>query len=191
MKKATIVLGSPHGSGNTAKLADAMISGMESKDIIARKFELSKLKQVNHCIGCNSCKKNDMHKCIFDDGLNDIISEVRDSDLLIIASPIYFFNFNSLTKAFIDRLFYSSEIDNDNNLLKGKKVAMLLTYGLENIMESGAKNALQSFYDISKFVGLEIVGIVYGSIGDNDKENDILIHKARSLGELVSTNILA
>lgn len=191
MKKATIVLGSPNIEGNTAKLAGAMISGMDGNNIIIKKYELSKLKQVNHCTGCNYCKKNDTHKCIFDDGLNDIISEVRDSDLLVIASPIYFFNFNSLTKAFIDRLFYSSEIDNDNNLLKGKKVAMLITYGLENIIESGAKNALQSFYDISKFVGLKIKGIVYGAIGDNNKENEILLNKARSLGELISTNILA
>lgn len=191
MKKATIVLGSPNIQGNTARLAGAMISGMESENIIIKKYELSNLRDVYHCTGCNACKQDDMHKCIFDDGLNDIISEVRDSDLLVIASPIYFFTFNSLTKAFIDRLFYSSEIDNDNNLLNGKKVALLLTYGLENIMESGAKNALQSFYDISKFVGLKIVGIVYGSIGDNKKENDILLNKARDLGELVSANILA
>ena len=191
MKKATIVLGSLNIRGNTARLADAMISGMESNNIVIKKYELFKLKQVNHCTGCNSCKKNDAHKCIFDDGLNDIISEVRDSELLVIASPIYFFNFNSLTKAFIDRLFYSSEIDNDNNLLKGKNVAVLITYGLDNVMESGAKNALQSFYDISKFVGLKIAGIVYGSIGDNDKENDIVLHKARSLGELVGANIVA
>lgn len=190
MKKATIVLGSPNIRGNTARLVDAMISGMESENIIIKKYELSKLKQLNHCVGCNSCKKNDTHKCVFDDGLNDIISEARSSDLLVIASPIYFFNFNSLTKVFIDRLFYSSELDNDNNLLKGKNVAMLITYGLDNVMESGAKNALQSFYDISKFVGLKIAGIVYGSIGDNDKENDILLHKARSLGELVGANIL-
>ena len=152
---------------------------------------MAKLKRINHCMGCDSCKKNDRHKCVFDDGLNDVIAEVRNSDLLIIASPIYFFNFNSLTKAFIDRLFYSSEINNNENLLRGKKVAVLMTYGLTNVIDSGAKNALQSFYDISKFVGLEIVGIVYGSFGDDQEQNELLLNKAKNLGRTINKEISA
>jgi multimeric flavodoxin WrbA len=189
MKNATIVLGSPNAKGNTARLVDAVLSAVDNESISIRKIELSKLKRINHCTGCDSCKKNDMRKCVFDDGLNDVIAEVRNSDLLIIASPIYFFNFNSLTKAFIDRLFYSSEINNNENLLLGKKVAILMTYGLTNVIDSGAKNALQSFYDISKFVGLEIVGIVYGSFGDNQEQNQLLLNKAKNLGKTINKEI--
>ena len=165
--------------------------GFVQKSILIKKIELSKLKRINHCMGCDSCKKNDMHKCVFDDGLNDVIAEVRNSDLLVIASPIYFFNFNSLTKAFIDRLFYSSEINNDENILRGKKIAILITYGLTNVIDSGAKNALQSFYDISKFVGLEIIGIVYGSFGDDQEQNELLLNRARNLGKIINKEILA
>lgn len=131
-----------------------------------------------------------MHKCIFDDGLNEVIAEVRNSDLLVIACPIYFFNFNSLTKAFIDRLFYSSEINNNENILLGKKIAILITYGLTNVIDSGAKNALQSLYDISKFVGLEIMGIVYGSIGDDQEQNEALLNRAKNLGKIINKEIL-
>ncbi len=191
MKNTTIVLGSPNVKGNTACLVEAMLSVIDNKSILIKKIELSKLKRINHCMGCDSCKKNDMHKCVFDDGLNDVIAEVRNSDLLVIASPIYFFNFNSLTKAFIDRLFYSSEINNDENILRGKKIAILITYGLTNVIDSGAKNALQSFYDISKFVGLEIIGIVYGSFGDDQEQNELLLNRARNLGKIINKEILA
>ena len=191
MKNATIVLGSPNAKGNTSRLVEAMLSVIDNKSILIKKIELAKLKRINHCMGCDSCKKNDMRKCVFDDGLNDVIAEVRNSDLLIIASPIYFFNFNSLTKAFIDRLFYSSEINNNENLLRGKKVAVLMTYGLTNVIDSGAKNALQSFYDISKFVGLEIVGIVYGSFGDDQEQNQLLLNKAKNLGKTINREISA
>ena len=163
MKNATIVLGSPNTEGNTARMVEAMLSGIDNDNITVNKIELSKLERINHCIGCDVCKTDDMHKCIHDDGLNDIIAEVRNSDLLVIAFPIYFFNLNSLTKAFIDRLFYSSEINNNENILRGKKIGILITYGLTNVMDSGAKNALQSLYDISKFVGVEIIGIVYAA----------------------------
>jgi len=191
MKNATIVLGSPNAKGNTARLVEAMLSVIDNKSILINKIELSKLKKINHCMGCDSCKTNDMHRCVFDDGLNDVIVEVRKSDLLVIASPIYFFNFNSLTKAFIDRLFYSSEISNNENMLQGKKIAILITYGLTNVMDSGAKNALQSIYDISRFVGLEIIGIVYGSIGDDPEQNELLLNRAKNLGKIINKEILA
>lgn len=191
MKNLTIVLGSPRAKGNTARLVEAMVSVIEDRDISVKEIELSKMKRINHCVGCDSCKRNDMCKCVFDDGLNEVIAEVRKTDLLVIASPIYFFNFNSLTKAFIDRLFYSSEVSDNENLLRGKKIAVLITYGLTNVMDSGAKNALQSFYDISKFVGLKIVGIVYGSLGDDHDQNELLFNKARDLGRVVRKEILA
>jgi multimeric flavodoxin WrbA len=116
---------------------------------------------------------------------------VRNSDVLVIACPIYFFNFNSLTKAFIDRLFYSSEISNNENLLRGKKVGLLMTYGLTNVMDSGAKNALQSFYDIARFVGLEIVGIAYGSVGDDLEQSEVVLNRARKLGAAINKEMLA
>lgn len=191
MKSATIVLGSPNTKGNTARLVEAMLSVIDNKNISIKKIELSKLKKINHCMGCDSCKKDDMHKCIYDDGLNEVIAEVRNSDLLVIACPIYFFNFNSLTKAFIDRLFYSSEINNNESILRGKKVGILITYGLTNVIDSGAKNALQSFYDISNFVGVEIIGIVYGSLGDDQEQNEILLNRAKNLGKIINKEILA
>ena len=107
MKKVTIVNGSPNKQGNTAHLVEVLLSQIDHKRISINKVELSAHKKINHCIGCDFCKKNDMHQCAFNDGLNPIINDIRNSDILIIACPIYFFNFNSLTKALIDRLFYS------------------------------------------------------------------------------------
>lgn len=186
MKKATIVLGSPHAKGNTARLVEAVVSAIDKRRVSVTKIELSGLKRINHCTGCDSCKKNAMHQCVFDDGLNEVIAGVRQSDVLVIASPIYFFNFNSLTKAFIDRLFYSSELSNGDNLLRGKKAAVVLTYGLAGVIESGAKNALQSFYDMSRFVGLELLGMVYGSMGGTGRD-DLLLGQARRLGKTITT----
>lgn len=189
MKSATIILGSPKTNGNTARLVEAMMSVIDKTKFSINKIELSKLKKVNHCTGCDFCKKNDLYKCIFDDGLNEVIAEVRNSDLLVVAFPIYFFNVNSLTKAFIDRLFYSSEINNDENLLKGLKIGILTTYGLSNVIESGAKNALQSFYDISRFVGLEILDVVYGFFGDDQEQNEIMLNRAKNLGRIINKKI--
>lgn len=191
MKNATIVLGSPKTKGNTDRLVEAMLSVIDNKRCGIKKIELAAFKKIHHCTGCDACKKNDLHTCIFDDGLNEVIAEVRKSDVLIIACPIYFFNINSLTKAFMDRLFYSSEMNNNENILRGKKIGILITYGLTNVIDSGAKNALQSFYDIAKFVGLDIIGIVEGSLGDDQEQNAILLNRAKNLGKIINKEILA
>ncbi len=74
---------------------------------------------------------------------------------------------------------------------KARLVVFIITYGLTNVIDSGAKNALQSFYDISKFVGLEILGIVYGSIGDEQEQNEILLNRAKNLGKIINKEIFA
>ena len=186
MKRAILINGSPNTNGNTSRLVKSMISGVNQEKTSLSVIYLSTIKRLNHCIGCNKCKTSDKHMCVFDDGLNEIIADVRSSDVLIISSPIYFFNFNSLTKAFIDRLFYSSEISNDENMLKGKEIAVLLTYGLDNIIESGAKNAIQSIYDVSRFVGLKLIGVVEGSFSDDEKKNENLLYLAKNLGSKIS-----
>jgi multimeric flavodoxin WrbA len=184
--KVMIINGSPNLKGNTSMLIDSLISGINQNITEVIKVNLCTMKRINHCMGCNKCKTDNEHMCIFDDGLNKVIAEGRKSDILVFASPIYFFSLNSLTKACMDRLFYSSEISNSENLLKGKRVAILLSYGLENVMESGAKNALQSIYDISRFVGLKVIGIVDGSFSAKETENETLLDSAKKLGIRIS-----
>lgn len=191
MKTLTMVVGSPKVNGNTSKIVESILSEIDHNFIKVNKFELSNLKNVKHCTGCDSCKRNGNHNCIFDDGLNEIIHTIRKSDMTIIASPVYFFNFNSLTKAFIDRLFYSSEINNDENILKDKNFCVVLTYGLNNFMESGAKNALQSFYDISKFVGFNIFDIIEGTLAEENTQSELFLNRARELGRRINKEILA
>jgi len=53
-------------------------------------------------------------------------------------------------------------------------------------MESGAKNALQSIYDISRFVGLKVIGIVDGSFSAKETENETLLDSAKKLGIRIS-----
>ena len=75
--------------------------------------------------------------------------------------------------------------------MQGKKVGIVISYGLSNVMDSGAKNALQSLFDISKFVGFEIIGIVYGHLENDLERNKTLFDTAKCLGDIINKELSA
>ena len=110
MKKILIILGGGRKKGNTAQLADAFMKGaMEA----GHKTELISLNQlqVNGCIGCNACRYG--KPCVQKDDFNSLVPKILEADLLVLASPLYFWTISSKIKAFIER-FYCIAQEDDN-----------------------------------------------------------------------------
>ena len=59
--------------------------------------------QVNGCIGCNACRYG--KPCVQKDDFNCLVPKIREADLLVFASPLYFWTFSSKLKAFIERFY--------------------------------------------------------------------------------------
>jgi multimeric flavodoxin WrbA len=161
--KVVTILGSPRNNGNTNKALNAVIDGVKTITSDVEQIKLGELGLIKHCTNCDGCKNNS-RICILKDELIPVINKVREADSIVIGAPIYYFGLNSLTKAFIDRTFYSS-VDKDNqfNLLIKKKFGLILTYGDDDVIESGGINAISNFKDIGKYVGFKIEGIIYGT----------------------------
>lgn len=87
---------------NTEILADKIIEGMRTIDnkIFVDKINLTE-KNIEPCTGCGYCEKNP--ECIIKDDMEEIYKKIYDSEIVIIASPLYFANVSAQTKAFIDR----------------------------------------------------------------------------------------
>ncbi len=62
-------------------------------------------KEIAGCIGCGSCAKT--HKCFREDKVNEAIEKVKESDGLIIGSPVHFASASGAITSFLDRLFYA------------------------------------------------------------------------------------
>ena len=91
------------------------------------------------------------------------------------------------TKLFMDRCF--AFLGYKKNVLKGKRIAIAMSYGGPDTFSSGCVNALRTFQDVFTFTGSKIVGIVHGS-GEKAgeiKSNRKLMGQAEELGkELVA-----
>lgn len=109
-KNILIVLGGGRSNGNTAQLVNAFKKGA---DEAGHKVELISLQkyQVNGCIGCNVCRYG--KPCVQKDSFNELVPKIKAADLIVFASPLYFWTISAKLKAFIER-FYCIAMEDDN-----------------------------------------------------------------------------
>ncbi|MEA4889415.1 MAG: flavodoxin family protein [Clostridiaceae bacterium] len=103
MKNIIVIVGSPRKNGNTELLADAFIEGARSAGNPVEKLSIIG-KKIGGCLGCNACCRNMQHQCVQHDDMEIIYKDLNSADVIVIATPIYFYGVSSQLKCLIDRL---------------------------------------------------------------------------------------
>jgi len=114
-----ILSGSPRKGGNTDLLIEAFAKGASQK----HKVEVVSVHdyKVNPCMGCNVCSKKETNACVQKDDMHVIYEKMAMTDMLVIASPVYFYGLSAQLKAIIDR--FHNPIRDSFHI---KKMALLL-----------------------------------------------------------------
>lgn len=118
MKKILIILGGGRKKGNTAQLVDAFMKGAMEAGHATELISLNQL-QVNGCIGCNACRYG--KPCVQKDDFNSLVPKILEADLLVFASPLYFWTISSKIKAFIERFYCIAQKDDNPPLGRYEK----------------------------------------------------------------------
>ncbi len=181
-KKVIIVEGSPRKNGNSASLAKQVAAGAEAKGAEVESYYLHAM-DIGWCTACDECREETSRDCVIEDDMQSLYPKLREADAILFAGPVYYFNMSAQTKTFLDRCYALGGPQGNN--LAGKRVGVALSYGGSDPFGSGAVNALRAFQDAFRYVGAEIVGMVYGSATEPGeiKENKELMDKAYQLGE--------
>lgn len=122
-KKIIILNGSPRKKRNTSSITAEFIKGATEAGNEVEEFMLSTMK-INGCIGCWKGGKNSEHPCTQKDGMDDIYPKYIDADIVVLASPLYYWNISGFLKNAFDRLFAVAECDNYKNPLKESVLIM-------------------------------------------------------------------
>ena len=96
-----ILSGSPRNNGNTDLLVEAFAKGASEKHHV-EVVSVHNYK-VNPCMGCNACFTSEGNACVQKDDMPLIYEKLANADMLVIASPVYFYGLSAQLKAFIDR----------------------------------------------------------------------------------------
>ena len=67
--------------------------------------------EVRGCLGCNACRYG--KPCVQNDGFNELVPKIKGADLVVFASPLYFWTISSKLKAFIERFYCIAEENSD------------------------------------------------------------------------------
>jgi multimeric flavodoxin WrbA len=188
MNKFILILkGSPREHGNSNTLAEQVAAGARASGATVESLMLHPM-DIRPCDACDTCQETGV--CIIKDDMQKVYPLLEKADAILIASPIYWFTLNAQTKLCIDR-WYALE-GPGGNALHGKQVGIVLTYGDSDLYTSGGINAIHTFESMFRYIGAEIVGMVYGTadkIGDVQKQPE-LMERAYRLGQQLGSGSL-
>ncbi|MFA4901288.1 MAG: flavodoxin family protein [Desulfobaccales bacterium] len=123
--KIVAVLGSPRPQGNSNTLARAFLEAAKGRGAETQEFLLNQM-DFKGCQACMACKTKS-ETCILEDDLAKVLEALREADVLVLASPVYFGDLSSQLKAFFDRTYSCINPDFSCRLAAGKKAVMILT----------------------------------------------------------------
>lgn len=106
-KKVLVIGSSPRIHGNSNILAKAFAEGAEAAGNDVEFIPLAG-KKIGFCTGCWGCTKT--HRCVFHDDADTIVQLIKDADVVVFATPIYYYEMNGQLKTLLDRtnaLYYT------------------------------------------------------------------------------------
>ncbi len=153
--KILVLTGSSRKNGNSNMLAQSFCDGAKASGHDVTVFDCAQHK-VGGCFGCNYCTKHE-GECVQKDDFAAIRDAIVAADVIVMASPVYYFGLNAQLKAVIDR-FYAI---NDKLMNASKRAALLLSMADDDMETASA--CLLNFKLMCGYLGWENAGHVIAS----------------------------
>lgn len=186
-KKIVVINGSLRVRGNTDTLLASLMDGIGGTNVTVTSHVLRD-KRIQDCRGCNHCFEHG--RCALKDDMQEIHDDLRSSDLLVLASPLYWWGVTGVMKTFIDRLYLYYPCSNAK-MIAGKKAIIITPMHVsvaefgEKVYRSEIEPLTMSYRYILGRLGVEIVDMMFFpgvNQKDDAKKNVAFLQQARQLG---------
>jgi multimeric flavodoxin WrbA len=158
MMKIAILNGSPK-IGNTAAMISAFAEGAKEAGHEVEILHVGKMK-INGCLACEYCHGKGEGKCVQKDDMEKVMPAYKEADMIVYASPIYYFGMSAQLSAAIQRVYAIGKP------AKAKKAALLLS----SASPAPYSGAIATYKDMVAFMGLEDAGIITAAGEENGSE---------------------
>ena len=177
MRKNVLILSSsPRKGGNSETLAAAFAKGAQEAGNQVETVYLRE-KQYGFCKGCLACQK--LGHCVIKDDAVEIAARMHDADVLVFATPVYYYSVSGQLKTMLDRA--NPLFDSDYAFTKAYLLATAAEDGEETV--EGTVKAVQGWVDC--FERCELAGTVFagGVNGVGDIAGHPALEKAYQTGK--------
>jgi multimeric flavodoxin WrbA len=180
-KNIVVLNGSPRKNGNTSALVQAFTEGAQSAGHTVTEFFLDKM-DIHGCKGCFGGHSSRECPCVQRDDMAQIYPAVKESDVVVLATPLYYWNMSGQLRTAVDRLFALEE--GDGNLLRGHNRASALLMAAEG---HGFEDVLLYYNHLMGHLNWKNLGhVLAGGNGDvGDIEGKPELQQAYNLGSSI------
>ena len=145
------IVGSPRRGGNTEILVDEVLRGAEGAGATVEKVALTDL-DISPCRACEACLETG--KCVQQDDMTMVLEKMRNSQVWVLGTPVYWCGPSAQFKAFLDRWFGKGEVVG----FKGKRAVVTIPLGASD--EGVARPLVEMFEGALSHAEIEIVATV-------------------------------
>ena len=146
--KIVILNGSPRKGGNTEIMANAFAGAAAKKHTVVR-LDVAPMN-IRGCLGCQYCWSH-KGECVQKDDMAMVWEQLRDADMVVFASPIYWFDITAQMKTVIDRMYAGGSVG-----FHFHQTALLLDAGADRVFEA----AIAQYKAMIAYLKWEDKGIV-------------------------------
>lgn len=154
-----ILQGSPRKSGNTAWMTDEYKKAAEAAGHKVTLVDVAH-KKIAGCLACEYCHGKGNGACVQKDDMQEIYPLLAEAEVLVLASPVYYFTMSAQIQAPIQRIY------NMNKPPKMKKMTLLLSSYSPSVYDG----AIGEYHGIQSYWGVEDTGIVTAKIDEQKTE---------------------
>ena len=158
--KIAVLNGSPHLNGPTSDMIEAFARGAAEAGHEVKVIDVAH-KDIHGCMACGYCREQEKGVCIQNDDMQAVYPEILASDMVVFASPIYYFTLTAQLQAAIHRTY---SIGIPKNV---KKVALILSSGSHFVYGPAIT---QYYHSIVEYWGVENAGIFTANGKQNKSE---------------------
>ena len=150
-KKILIVSASPRTGGNSDLLCDQFAKGAQEAGHQVEKIRVRE-KKIAPCLACYGCRGTGI--CVQKDDMAEILEKLVEADMLVLATPVYFYSMDGQLKTMIDRTLprYTQ--------IKDKELYFIATAAAGRRAMERTMDAMQGFADC--LPGARVMGRIYG-----------------------------
>lgn len=179
-KKIIILNGSPRKKGNTSALVRSFAEGAESAGNVVTEFLLDNM-DIHGCKGCFGGGKNPDSPCVQKDDMDKIYPVYREADIVVLATPLYYWSMSGQLKCAFDRLFAVAECDPNYSNPKKESVLLMAAEGC------GFEETVYWYDCLEKHIGWKSIGKVLcgGVMAVGDIEGKKELQDAYELGKSI------
>ncbi|MCQ2547753.1 MAG: flavodoxin family protein [Clostridia bacterium] len=169
--KILVLNGSPRKNMNTAFMCQAFKEGAMEAGHDVEVIQVGTM-DIKGCTACEYCHTTGEGICTLIDDMVEILPKLKDCDMLVFASPIYYMGMTAQMHAAINRMYAVGKPG-------AKKFALLLSSGSPGFYDA----AITQYKQIVGFMGAQDMGIItaYGDQNKSEEKKDEIFAFAKAL----------